>query len=649
MMKDMDDLPKINIDNTKSDPRSSTSTSRTSSWPKIRKILLIVFVVLLVLAGLSFFTIVLPAQKTYVAAKKTYAQARITWAAVKKQDVEQASVEIEKTKKELAATQKEFDAISFLRFIPIVNGYYGDAGHLLKAGKEGLTAGTVLLESIMPYADVLGLKGQGSFVMGSAEQRIQLAVRTMGKITPRIDDVSASLVKAREEVDAVNPNRYPGFLFGKNTKSQIEQAQLVTDQAVTFVEEARPLIKVLPSLLGETDEKKYLVIFQNDKELRPTGGFMTAYAVFRIDKGIIHVEKSEDIYTLDSQVRKKDKAPAPILKYLPKVSTFNLRDSNLSPDYVESMKTFLSIYESATSKVKVDGVIALDTSVLVTTIKILDDEVYAGGLRFTSEIDKRCDCPQVIYQLEDAITRPVGYLKTGRKDLLGTLLYAVMEKALKSSPKKYWGPLFQEFVTQANQKHVLFYVFNKDAQAGIEALNAAGRIKEFEGDYLHINEANFGGAKSNLFVKEKVEQEIKKGGDGTITKTITISYRNPHKPSNCDLEAGQLCLNALLRDWIRVYVPKGSKLVTSRGSEVKVTTTEDLGKTVFEGFVTVKPLGAATYTLTYTLPFKAKDNVLPLLIQKQPGTHDNEYTIKANGKQVAKFPLLTDKQIDIQL
>ncbi|GIV45004.1 MAG: hypothetical protein KatS3mg035_2127 [Bacteroidia bacterium] len=70
----------------------------------------------------------------------------------------------------------------------------------------------------------------------------------------------------------------------------------LTDQGVELVNEARPLIKVLPSLLGESEPKKYLVLFQNDKELRPTGGFITAYAIFTLDKGIIKLERQDDIY-----------------------------------------------------------------------------------------------------------------------------------------------------------------------------------------------------------------------------------------------------------------------------------------------------------------------------------------------------------------
>lgn len=87
----------------------------------------------------------------------------------------------------------------------------------------------------------------------------------------------------------------------------------------------------------------------------------------------------------------------------------------------------------------------------------------------------------------------------------------------------------------------------------------------------------------------------------------------------------------------------------SKGSEVKMTSYDELDKTVFEGFLTVRPLGSAEFTIFYTLPFKVKDGSLPLLIQKQPGTNDNEYTIKVKGSKIDSFKLLTDKETIIKL
>ena len=628
---------------------SKNEVINSGKKPKIPKKFLTIFLVFIILLAVSsIFTIILPAQRTYKSAMKTYEQTKKTLDAVKKQNVELASTELEKTKKDLVETQKNLNALSFLKYVPILGGYYNDADHLAKAGYHSLNAATVLVDSVKPYADILGLKGQGSFVMGSAEQRIQTAIMTMGKITSRIDDVSDTFILAKKEIDAVDPNHYPSILGGDKIKKNLIKLKETTDQGATFVDQARPLIKVMPSLLGESKEKKYLILFQNDKELRATGGFITAYAIFRIDKGVIHVERSDDIYNLDNAVANKPKAPEPILKYLPKVYSLNLRDSNLSPDFEESMKTFNSMYQKIPGRVDIDGIIAIDTHVLVSTIKILNDEVQAAGITFTTKEDKRCNCPQVIYTLEDNISRPVNYVKSGRKDLLGALLYAIMEKALKSSPKLYWGPLFQDMIAETAQKHILFDINDKNAQDGIVALNAAGKIKTFDGDYLHINDTNFAGAKSNMYVKQNVEQSYDVKSDGSIVKTVTINYKNPYPPSDCNLERGGLCLNADLRNWLRIYVPKGSELIDSKGSEVKVSTYEELGKTVFEGFFIVRPQGSAKFTISYRLPFKlAKGSSLPVLVQKQPGTDKNGYETKVNGKKAEKFDLVTDKELKL--
>lgn len=624
--------------------RNARKTSRRLSWNiKLIAGIAIVGIIFLVVG------IIVPFWMVAQSAKITFAQAKVLSAAIKQQNIEIASAQVKKTQAALYDTQKKMRSLGYLRFVPVAHFYYNDANHALKAGDEGLKAVAIIIESLKPYADVLGLKGQ-SFVGGSAEDRIKTAVLSMGHITPRIDEIADRLLKVRDEVDKINPAHYPSFLFGKKIHTQIAQLKTLTDQGVQFVDEARPLVKVLPSLLGESEDKKYLVLFQNDKELRPTGGFITAYAVFRLEKGVIKLDRQDDIYNLDNSIPNKSKAPPPILKYLPKVPTFNLRDSNLSPDYVESMQTFKKMYDQAGQRTDVDGIIAIDTHVLVSTIKVLDDQITVNGVTYTTKPDNRCGgCPQVIYELENNISRPVGYVREDRKGLLGDMLVALMQKALSSSPKIYWGPLFQTLLSQTDQKHILFYLYDKEAQSGIEALGAAGRILPYEGDYLHINQANFGGAKSNLFVDEAVEIAYEVKPDGTVTKTITIDYKNTYPPSDCNLERGGLCLNAELRNWIRVYVPKGSRLVDSKGSEVKISTYEELGKTVFEGFLTVRPLGKTKFTITYTLPFKIKGSQLPVLIQKQPGTEGFPYVVKVNGQFVQKFDLTTDKEIKLSV
>ena len=626
-----------------------------------KRLLLIPLILVALLVVITVATVI-PAQAAWKKAQELQTITTQLVDELKNQNLEGAKAKLPEVRKKLDETKQAVNAVLPLRVLPVLSHYHQDMLHGLNAAGYGLDAVEIAVSAIEPYADLLGLKGGESFTAGSADERIQLAVQTLEKVTPKITEIGDKIALLEKEVDAIDPERYPESLQGKPVRAKIIEGKNLLAETTGLFLNAQPLLEVLPQLLGQPDPKRYLVLFQNDKELRATGGFMTAYAIFRIEQGKFIVEKSDDIYELDDQIKPKINAPPEILTYHKGVYYFNIRDSNLSPDFSVSMQQFKELYPN---KWDFDGIISVDTHVLVESIKILCTFVVKGRT-FSSEIDERCDCPKVIYELEDYSTRPVAYVREDRKDVLGELLLQIMKKALGVSPSQYWGQLFQMAISEINQKHILAFMEDEKSQKGVESLNMAGRIAdgvEMLGykdgnnwDYLHVSDVNFAGAKSNLFVTHEVKQEYEVANDGALTKTITIDYKNPAPPSDCNLESGGLCLNGILRNWVRIYVPKGSELISSKGSQspkdesgVDMQTSEGLGKTIFEGFLTVRPLGSAQLTVKYKLPFKKSGDKLPLLIQKQAGTDGHDYTVLVNGKQREKLPLKTDVLLQIKL
>lgn len=635
------EIRKINLDEkVKTTAKVKASMSRKS----IILIGSLIIIVLFLVLGIS-----LPAKVTYGRAIECLKETKKTYHAFKNQDIEGTQRGIKQTRQALEETEAGFKAFFWVKFLPFLGGYYRDGEHVIKASFYGLDAADSAISAISPYADLLGFKGGSPFVEKSTDERIQTAVVTFDKISPELSKIAQSLIKIREEIEEIDPKRYPEKIGNREVRSKMETFKEIADQYLSMFIDAQPLLEILPRLLGEPDPKTYLVLFQNDKELRATGGFITAYAIFNFDKGKMKVLRSDDIYHLDEAKRKRFGAPSEILKYHRGVYYFDLRDSNLSPDFLVSMKKFEELYDVVSGKMEVDGIVAVDTHVLVEILKVLGPiKVYER--EFSSEEDKRCHCPKVVYELEDYATRPVGYLRSERKDIIGALLYEIIQKALGVSPGQYWGRLFQVGLKEFKEKHILAYFHEVKAQKGIEALNFAGRIKDYEKDYLHINDTNFAGAKSNMFTKHFLTQEINMGDDGFVIKKITIDYKNPAPPSNCDLESGELCLNGLLRNWLRVYVPLGSELLEFKGSEMDVVVKEELGKTVFEGFLVVKPLGSAQVVIKYKLPFKIKrGEEYRLLIQKQPGTEGHEYRLFVDGREVEKFNLTADQELKFKI
>lgn len=644
---------------------------RTTDMPKViekkRKfpwMVLFIPLVLFVLIAGGLIVMLLPLQGVMEQGKIVATKAKEIGSAIKSQDLDKTKIGLSETRKELELLRTQYKKLNAVKAVPFVGAYIKDGEHGINAAFAGLDAGDRAIEALEPNADLLGLKGKSKFVSGTADDRIQTAVKTMTALIPKINQMATSIDTLRKEIDAIDPNRYPEKIGDTVVRANIISAKSSIDEAANLFVNAQPLLTSLPSMLGEPTEKRYLVIFQNDKELRPTGGFITAYAQFRFVRGKAILEKADDIYALDATLKKKFPAPEEILRYHVGVYNLNLRDSNLSPDFKVSMQKFEEMYAQTSGEKGIDGIFAVDTHVLVEALRILGP-LYVSGREFSAVLDKRCDCPKAVYELEDYSSRPVNYVRTDRKDIIGVLLHAILQQALGVSPSKYWGSLFQMLIAEINQKHFVAYLRDEKAQKGVESFNLGARImtkdttsavlKYSEGngwDYLHINNANMSGGKANMFVSEKVTKDTTVNADGTIKTKVTVDYKNPYPGSDCNLERGGLCLNAPLRNWVRVYVPAGSKLIESKGTQSPkdgkveaMKTSESLGKTVFEGFLIVNPLGAAKLEVTYTSPVKSTDGKYRVLIQKQPGTDKQEWLLKLNGKDRKKFELISDTEL----
>ncbi len=592
-----------------------------------------------VIAVFGYVALYRPGMKVMTSAKKVEASARELKSAFKQNNIDAIKAKMNQVSTDYTQLENDSKAFYWAGFIP----YVADYKNGIEAGRYTLNAGSESIKAIEPHAELLGFKkGETSFSEKPAEDRLHTAVLTLDKIMGKIDVISKNIEEAEARIARIDERRYPEKIGNREIRSNIKQIKDQFYGVSTLFVDAKPLLKSLPDILGKDSEKSYLLLFQNNYERRATGGFLTSYAFFRIKDGKISVERSEDIYSLDNSISAHPTAPKEILTYHKNVGTYNIRDSNIYPDLPKSVEEFEKLYAKSSIDKDYDGIIYLDSEVLVDMLRIFGD-TQVSGLTFSAQPDERCDCPQVIYSLFDMVDRPVNYIKTDRKGILGDLMHALLFKALGFSPSKYWGTLAQEMYDNLNEKHILMYFKDAKLQKAAENVGFAGRIKQTDGDYLHVNGVNFAGAKSNLFVEEEIEVEGK-NVNGSIKKTVTITYKNPHPHSDCNLERGGLCLNATLRNWVRIYTPKGSKLDSFEGSKTKVNTYEESGKTVFEGFMTVEPKGLAKVKVEYTLPstIKANDSYM---IQKQPGVRKEKQSlsVKMDGKTLYDGPFDTDK------
>src|SRR3989344_2503991 len=156
----------------------------------MKRRVIIFFLILIVVFGL--FSVV-----AFLSARKAIATTQKAVGAAKLQNLDATKAYLRDAAKEFKTTKKFILVFSPLRVIPLFGWYVVDIQRGVDGAIYGLEAANTFAEAITPYADVLGLSGQGTFLGGTAQERMAKAIETLSKVTPQIDEVGENLKKAR--------------------------------------------------------------------------------------------------------------------------------------------------------------------------------------------------------------------------------------------------------------------------------------------------------------------------------------------------------------------------------------------------------------------------------------------------------------------
>lgn len=414
---------------------------------------------------------------------------------------------------------------------------------------------------------------------------------------------------------------------------QVREGLRMTNQ---FLEDALPLFELFPRLAGYPEEQTYLFLMQNNTELRPSGGFIGAYGILRMKDGQLVDLFIDDSYNLDRLVDPKTRpfAPAPIKQYMT-LERWYFRDVNWSPDFRESAELALKFYrEESGREEKINGVIAITPDVISSILKIIGPQTI-DGQTFTDK--------NFVDALEWEVE--VGYLEKGilkpqRKAIIGVLAYQIIDQ-LHFITWQDWLSIVHDLRQNLDEKHVLIYALDSDLQQFVELRDWGGRVKDIAGDYLMVIDANLASLKTDPVVERSIYYSLNQDGND-ILATLRIIYVN---------KGTFTWKTTRYRTYTRIYVPKGSILLESKGAMIKekdlrpgaVDIDEEMNKTVFGAFISIEPRETRELEFRYKLPENVVNSFLSqgaykLLIQKQSGVQDRDLTISLNlGKKILQW------------
>lgn len=520
---------------------------------------------------------------------------------------------------------------SWAKDLPKVKDYYTDTEYFINSGLYAIDAAREFTKIIVPFADAAGLKVKADqeVTQKSFADAFSDWVSLMPKVANDIDPFLVKVDKVGTELAKVDASKYPEEFRGTPVRPSIIYAQTTLSNLADYAPDLKKALVLVPRLLGVgVTERRYMIIMQNNAEMRPTGGFWTNYSTFRIKNALLSSDfSSKDMYSIDYTLDIADPytdfsvgLPAPLRKYL-LVERWFARDANFSPDFPTSIADFMRSYNLAMRlnplEVKpVDGIFAMDTEV-VSELLDVTGPATVNGVTYTKD--------NVVLELEKIASLALQE-QSNRKKVLGDLMERMLVNVFESD-KNLWPKLIDKGVDLMNRKHVLIHMDDPEIQALLEKYNFAGRLVDVpEGDYLAVITANLGGDKTNLFVTREISSSIVNEG-GRWARTVKVKYT--YGPA----EGEYSYFAKLYKDYLRIYVPKGSTLVSVVGSEDGQGSGDELTKTYFNGFITLGPGATKEITFKYTLPDGViKGSNYTLYIQKEAGMPKEKYNLSVNGK-----------------
>lgn len=405
------------------------------------------------------------------------------------------------------------------------------------------------------------------------------------------------------------------------------------------------LLTVLPPLMGNDGPRTYLVLAQNEDEIRPTGGFLTGAGLLTVEGGRIVALSFEDGNVIDDWRNKPYDFPPDPFYQLMGLELFLFRDANYWPDFPTSAEQAMQLYMyGQDSAPELDGAIAIDqqfVSMLLAVTGPVDLAEFDAPVTSNNAIDSFRQAWAA--DESETLSEWVGE----RKDFLGPLAQAMQRRLLRDFHAI--DPLFlaETIHRAATEKHLQIYVRDPQVAAVLNQINWDGRLERpTEADFLMLVETNVGYNKVNPLVERDLTYDVELHEDGTGLATLTVQHRHtgPATDAHCEQIVAyvegityDMLVNRCYWSYLRVYAPPGIGLV--QGSEYKlppgalpagsgweemngsVVSNDSLGTFVATPFVLPQGQELTSY-LQYELPVVTQENgqtIYRLELSKQAG------------------------------
>lgn len=177
----------------------------------------------------------------------------------------------------------------------------------------------------------------------------------LASIEPSVSKADAALTEAKTRIGDIDAD---SLLTPLGDPVRNVQDKITTAQAAAS--SGHLAAKLLPTMLGGEGERRYMLMIQNNAEIRSTGGITGAFAIIKANKGKLEMGKQGTILDFDPPITKPVvKATAGERAVFASSMYTDLRNVNFTPDFPRTGEITAKMVKQGLGE-DVDGVVSID-------------------------------------------------------------------------------------------------------------------------------------------------------------------------------------------------------------------------------------------------------------------------------------------------
>lgn len=491
---------------------------------------------------------------------------------------------------------------------------------------------TLIADDFLDLPDQF-LKANQAFLTNSETESLNL--------TAPIRQNLAKITTINQSVNQVinNLNRVNTTVFPSSVRQDFNNARAEIQNLYELLIRFQNYLDLVLDLLGDQVPHTYLILLQNNYEIRPAGGFLGSMIFAEVDQGVLTQFDFKDVYDFDGIfTNNPDYLP-------PEYEGFNellwIRDANYTPDFAISAARIESLMQQAKAP-SFDTVISIDQTLIEDVLTITGPVLLPS---YNANITAENFFTVLTYLVEAK-----KYENEDDKGILSEFIQSFQNALFDSIDFQLLAGIF---IQNLDTKHLQLFSKKPAIQTQIEFYNFGNRFQAQNipknHNYLLVTNTSIGGNKTDKFIKQRLIYNTHFNPDNSIQNTLTI--RRHHSFT----DAQELRWQSQLRPFgvtqmvdytryilgrgdnlsmVKVFVPNNTKLLSVAGldstAEISQHLDPDLNNQYFLFPIRVKPGQTTEVSLKFAPQIRLNPNPTDtyyLHLQSQAGalnTHFNK-------------------------